>query len=825
MSKLFKNSLYFLILLSLLASIFVVFQVSSFAETTQQFTVKYYNVDGELIEDEAQNPYHLYAENTQLLDTKPSAYEQTQIDAGNILKYYYATNLIPLTYDENNPVEFEQLVKNNLNIVVVVQKAYVLEIYNFDEVKNEVDNVNYDKFIFEEPYTINNNPNITIGEGLHFYHYFSETKQRGNKLEDSELNNPIDETYYYMALIRLKEYTIKFYVEGENNPFKTITITNLDENVTFPNDEAPPISGKKLQSWKSETSTEITAINPKFVRQSANYYAHYETVYNITLVVDENINGITKTDYENSSIIDVYNDIKNTTKQGYNIHTKYQNTLIIANSNFYTQFYNLEIIDENTETEIIDFTLNVSLDIQYYVISINYQLGSTEEGAEEVKTQFSLKDLNTSITLPTLTRPGYNFVGYYLNEDTLETPLENNTYTLTELKNIGFTAIFNPKEYTITLIDQKNNTREQVSVIFNQDCSNLTEPQKEGYTFVCWQDSNNKEYSKNTAYTNVGDIELYAKYNPITCKITLNLNYAGQQKSEVQVKYDAVPSILTPQRLGYSFVEWQYKNAKFDTTKAYKEIENIEIVAVWKPNNYLITIFVKDKEFKKQATYDSACNILDEEMKNHMNFIIGFYSESENYFVGKSGFINKYNFANDITLYAKDFAPYDFNDVILNEINFNTKNLFDAKLLINGEQKDISSEEDIYKITKIGNYNIKLYISSSKVYEIDFVLDADLGIENNKNYNEPITLNKVDAQIYVDGKLIENNNYRITKNGKHTIKVVGVNGYEKTYSVSYKNNNILYAIIMSAIAFAFAIGAGFMLFSGRKNVIKYDSNN
>ena len=83
------------------------------------------------------------------------------------------------------------------------------------------------------------------------------------------------------------------------------------------------------------------------------------------------------------------------------------------------------------------------------------------------------------------------------------------------------------------------------------------------------------------------DLTINAIWTPYDCVITTNVDGV---KTEYHVQYNTVPSeIVNPTKKGYKFVNWDYKNTKFDTTLPLSvDLEQFEIIAVFEPIVYHI---------------------------------------------------------------------------------------------------------------------------------------------------------------------------------------------------------------------------------------------
>ena len=94
-------------------------------------------------------------------------------------------------------------------------------------------------------------------------------------------------------------------------------------------------------------------------------------------------------------------------------------------------------------------------------------------------------------------------------------------------------------------------------------------------------------------------------------------------------------------------------------------------------------------------------------------------------------------------------------------------------------------------ITRIGTHRIVVYGFNDVIsYRSDlFRIEKNIDKipENGKTYTVPPVIPALDAEVYLDGRLIAfNKEHRIETNGEHTIRVVGTN-FDKTYHVTYDN--------------------------------------
>ena len=106
-------------------------------------------------------------------------------------------------------------------------------------------------------------------------------------------------------------------------------------------------------------------------------------------------------------------------------------------------------------------------------------------------------------------------------------------------------------------------------------------------------------------------------------------------------------------------------------------------------------------------------------------------------------------------------------------------------------------------ISRIGKHVIIVRGLNDEIFyqspQFSITTNINLIPQGEKAYTEPPIIPALDADVYLDGKLIAyNKEKRIEDEGTHTIHVVGVN-YEKVFTVTYKNPSYSYTIIYSCV--------------------------
>ena len=324
-----------------------------------------------------------------------------------------------------------------------------------------------------------------------------------------------------------------------------------------------------------------------------------------------------------------------------------------------------------------------------------------------------------------------------------------------------------------------------------------------------------------------GNTEFIANYSRSLIDYKILFMYPEKPVEKTIHYEDKFGDIEEPKRTGYRFLNWTYNDEAVDISGEFKFTENITLYPKFEANEYSLVYTLDNADEEIKVNFDTENVDLKTERLNAFlenNIILGFYEINED---GKPGTIVA---KNDLII-PKMIYPRNMK---LNFVSISKEKLFITSLNISrteGYNVEISIDDNVVdkskdvKIEDIGNHNILIKDENGvELYSSDFVIKEDLGFESEEEFDEPITINSVYAKVFVDGKEIDPANFRIDKNGTHTIKVVGVNGYENTYSITYNNANIkksLWLIGLSSIALIIFV---ILLALGRRRVVKYGSD-
>lgn len=190
------------------------------------------------------------------------------------------------------------------------------------------------------------------------------------------------------------------------------------------------------------------------------------------------------------------------------------------------------------------------------------------------------------------TKEGHTFIGWFDNSDN-----EITSISTTDSEDRELFARWIPNKYTITynLDGGINSNSNPLEYVYGVGVSSFAQPTKEGYTFVGWFDSSDKEITSITT-TESANKELSAKWvvnEPIVEKYTVKFDTRGGTDIPVLIinKGDLISLVANPTKEGYTFAGWYTSldyNTKWDFKKDIVE-RDMSLYAKWdeimSPNN------------------------------------------------------------------------------------------------------------------------------------------------------------------------------------------------------------------------------------------------
>lgn len=217
-----------------------------------------------------------------------------------------------------------------------------------------------------------------------------------------------------------------------------------------------------------------------------------------------------------------------------------------------------------------------------YTVTFNANGGNVTETSKQVTYDSSYG------TLPTPTRTGYTFIGWYTSESG-GSKIEESTKVST-LVNQTLYARWEANKYTVTF--DKLDSRANLSVTSKQYTydgyfTDLPTPTLTGYTFKGWYTNLdfNKKITSSSKVDITKNITLYALWQANTYTLTFNANGGSAVNSVYSIVYDTRYGTLpTTSRTYYSLIGWYTASTggtKIENNSIYNVAGNQVLYAQW----------------------------------------------------------------------------------------------------------------------------------------------------------------------------------------------------------------------------------------------------
>ena len=343
------------------------------------------------------------------------------------------------------------------------------------------------------------------------------------------------------------------------------------------------------------------------------------------------------------------------------------------------------------------------------LIGKTYKYGAGEDTLTAIYTE-------NDVELPTVTRTGYTFEGWYKDKEGTEKFGEAGyTYTPTEDGELYAKWIANTYTITFNVNDGdklENNTKE---VIYGEKYGELPTPTRAGYTFMGWFNSVSEEITAETTVDITENTVLTAKWTESELTITFDV-YKGQvEPSSKKVIYKQEYGTLpTPTMEGCIFEGWydsqeQLANRIIDTS-IVRKTENHTLYARWKDvqgpkfiydesNVYEIEVHSEIPEFKVTAT-DNYDDVEITVTNNIQKDIVGTYEYT----------ITATDKAGNTTTEKKQFNVVD-----------TTKPIINVKDDVNKYEMEVHTVKPAFLATATDNYDEHVEVVVTDDINVDVV--------------------------------------------------------------------------------------------------------
>ena len=191
--------------------------------------------------------------------------------------------------------------------------------------------------------------------------------------------------------------------------------------------------------------------------------------------------------------------------------------------------------------------------------AITYNITYTSDLSIDINLLPKVYSKDNVVNFDSLTKLGYEFVGWYLNGKLV-------TSTLNMTGDIKLEARFKIIEYKITyVLNGANNHQDNPLKYTIKDELTFKAPTKAGYTFNGWYISGT-DTKVESIIGKTGDLVLEAHFTPE--KVTVTFVDGNKEIEKVEIDYNSTISQITdPTKEGYVFNSWYLDGNKYDFSK------------------------------------------------------------------------------------------------------------------------------------------------------------------------------------------------------------------------------------------------------------------
>ena len=363
----------------------------------------------------------------------------------------------------------------------------------------------------------------------------------------------------FIANWQANDYVVEFVPNGGTMDTTSMVVT-FDTNVQLPK---PTRTGYTFVNWLSDDSRcftdgiwkEASGVTLTASWMANNYKVTFEDVYKVNA---ENIIYSSGSSITQTATYDKNLTLFIPTRTGYG----------------FLGWYNGETL---IESGIWSIDSDVTLKAQWLANSNTIILNAN---GGTVSSAYITATYDQAFTLPTPTRTGYTFEGWF-NGDT-----QYFSGTWNELNDVTLVAKWTANSNTI-ILNANGGTVSSAYIIATYDQAfTLPTPTRTGYTFDGWFNGD-KQYFSGT-WNELNNVTLVAKWIANSNTIILDVNGGTVSSTSINVTYDQAFTLPTPTRTGYTFDGW------FSVTKQYfdgiwNELDDVTLTALWTVNTYNIT--------------------------------------------------------------------------------------------------------------------------------------------------------------------------------------------------------------------------------------------
>jgi len=258
-------------------------------------------------------------------------------------------------------------------------------------------------------------------------------------------------------------------------------------------------------------------------------------------------------------------------------------------------------LQANTSTAEIQSTVYGNLVLKAVYHATEYTITFDANGGNAVAS-INYTTETATFDLPTATRPGYSFDGWFDSGDNEYTQIPQGSHG-----DLALTASWDLDTYTITyhLDDGTNNVNNPSQYTYESALINLENPTKAHYTFGGWYTESGFENAiTQIAQHSTGDVEVWAKWTINSHDVTFDLDNGS---APIVESFEYGAPIVAPtgfEKTGYTFTGW---NPTIPATMP--DDDNLIYTAQWQINQYTMTFALNNDLANETITDDYGTDI------------------------------------------------------------------------------------------------------------------------------------------------------------------------------------------------------------------------
>ena len=431
------------------------------------------------------------------------------------------------------------------------------------------------------------------------------------------------------------------YTTSDTSKAATLTETVGD---TFELPSNPTRSGYIFDGWfttRYTGSTQITSSTTVTSSSPTALYAHW-TADGVSVAFYRNYTSSDSTQVTtlNETVGDKYELPSNPTRSGYTF------------DGWYTARSGGTQITSSTTVTSSYTALFAHWEANTYTVTFNANGGSCSTSSKTVTYG------STYGTLPTPTRDGYTFDGWYTTSS--GGSQVKSTTTFSKTANQTLYAHWSGEEYTVYFDANGGScSKSSMTVEYQDTYGTLPTPTRAGYTFDGWYTSasGGSQVTSSTTFTNTDDQTLYAHWTANTYTVTFDANGGSCSTSSMTVAYqDTYGTLPTPTWAGHAFDGWFTSasgGSEVTSSATFSRTSDQTLYAHWSDTEYTITFDANGGECTtatKTVTYGQQVGTLPTPTHSGNYIFDGWYTESQGGFQITSTTV--YDGTTDQTVYA-----------------------------------------------------------------------------------------------------------------------------------------------------------------------------